>query len=91
MFTKETYIRRRTELKKLVGEGVIVLFGNNDSPCNYPKYYLGYLEILELRQVAQKLWGSSFDDLSFHEFCLSHGPADFENLRKALKTTRNVK
>ena len=62
-----------------------------DSPCNYPKYYLGYLEILELRRTAQKLWGSSFDDLSFHEFCLSHGPADFENLRKALETTRNVK
>ena len=36
MFSKETYVRRRAELKKLVGEGVIVLFGNNDSPCNYP-------------------------------------------------------
>ena len=36
MFDKSTYIRRRAELKKLVGEGVIVLFGNNESPCNYP-------------------------------------------------------
>ncbi len=36
MFNKETYIRRRAELKKLVGEGVIILFGNNESPCNYP-------------------------------------------------------
>ena len=36
MFDKETYIRRRAELKKLVGEGVIVLFGNNESPYNYP-------------------------------------------------------
>ena len=36
MFTKETYIRRRAELKKLVGKGIIVLFGNNDAPCNYP-------------------------------------------------------
>ena len=36
MFSKETYIRRRAELKQLVGEGVIVLFGNNESPCNYP-------------------------------------------------------
>ena len=36
MFSKETYIRRRAELKKLVGNGVIVLFGNNDSPMNYP-------------------------------------------------------
>ena len=36
MFSKETYIQRRAELKKLVGEGIIVLFGNNEAPCNYP-------------------------------------------------------
>ena len=41
MFSKETYIRRRTELKKLVQSGVIVIFGNNESPCNFPNngYY----------------------------------------------------
>jgi len=36
MFDKQTYIRRRAELKRLVAEGVIVLFGNNESPANYP-------------------------------------------------------
>ena len=36
MFSKEIYIKRRAELKRLVGEGVVVLFGNNESPCNYP-------------------------------------------------------
>ena len=36
MFSKETYIRRRAELKRLVGSGTIVLFGNNDAPANYP-------------------------------------------------------
>ena len=36
MFSKETYIRRRAELKKLVGEGVIIFFGNNEAPYNYP-------------------------------------------------------
>ena len=36
MFSKETYIKRRAELKKLVGNGVIILFGNNESPANYP-------------------------------------------------------
>ena len=36
MFNKETYIDRRKELKQLVGEGIIVLFGNNESPANYP-------------------------------------------------------
>ena len=41
MFSKQTYIGRRDELKKLVGDGVILLFGNNESPCNYPNnaYY----------------------------------------------------
>ena len=36
MFSKETYVGRRAELKKLVKSGVILLFGNNESPCNYP-------------------------------------------------------
>ena len=36
MFSKDTYIKRRQELKQLVGEGVIILFGNNESPANYP-------------------------------------------------------
>ena len=36
MFSKETYIRRRAELKKLVGQGVIIFFGNNEAPANYP-------------------------------------------------------
>ena len=36
MFSKETYVRRRQELKKLVGEGLILFFGNNEAPANYP-------------------------------------------------------
>ncbi|MBP5775992.1 MAG: aminopeptidase P family protein [Prevotella sp.] len=36
MFSKETYIKRRTELKRLVGNGMIILFGNNEAPANYP-------------------------------------------------------
>ena len=36
MFDKNTYICRRAELKKLVSKGIIVLFGNNETPYNYP-------------------------------------------------------
>ena len=36
MFSKETYITRRQQLCQLVGKGIIVLFGNNESPANYP-------------------------------------------------------
>ena len=41
MFRKETYVSRRAELKKLVKSGIIILFGNNNSPANYPSnaYY----------------------------------------------------
>ena len=36
MFDKATYANRRAQLKKLVKDGVIILFGNNESPCNFP-------------------------------------------------------
>ena len=36
MFSKETYVGRRAELKKLVKSGIILLFGNNESPANFP-------------------------------------------------------
>ena len=29
MFDKNTYIRRRNELKKLINDGIVILFGNN--------------------------------------------------------------
>ena len=41
MFDKATYVSRRVKLKELVKNGIIILFGNNESPCNYPSngYY----------------------------------------------------
>ena len=36
MFSKETYVNRRAELRKLVKDGIILLFGNNESPANFP-------------------------------------------------------
>lgn len=35
MFSKDVYVSRRARLKELVGDGLIVLFGNNESPNNY--------------------------------------------------------
>ncbi len=35
MFSKDTYVNRRAELKKRVGSGVILLLGNDESGCNY--------------------------------------------------------
>lgn len=41
MFDKQTYVNRRAKLRSLVKDGIIILFGNNESPCNYPSngYY----------------------------------------------------
>lgn len=36
LFDKNIYIERREILKKRIGSGLVVFFGNNDSPVNYP-------------------------------------------------------
>ena len=36
LFPQATYIQRREALRQLVGNGLIVLPGNNESPMNYP-------------------------------------------------------
>ncbi len=58
-----------------------------EEPANYLKYYLGYLEILALKEEAQNLWGSSYTDYAFHEFFLQNGPADYRTLGEVLKNT----
>ena len=36
LFDRQTYISRRNSLRQRVESGLIILFGNNDSPMNYP-------------------------------------------------------
>ena len=36
LFDKQTYVQRRRVLRERIGSGLILLFGNNDSPVNYP-------------------------------------------------------
>lgn len=54
-------------------------------PCNYLKYYLGYLEILSLQEEAKTLWGDDYTDYRFHCFYLDYGPADFLSLEEKLE------
>lgn len=54
-------------------------------PCNYLKYYLGYLEILSLREEAKTLWGEAYTDYRFHSFYLDCGPSDFTSLQERLE------
>ena len=60
-------------------------------PTTYLKYYLGYLEILALRDKATDLWGDDYTPLRFHTFLLQAGPSDFTSLEKKLAETPAVK
>ncbi len=56
-----------------------------EEPTNYLKYYLGYLEIMNLKEEAKKLWKNAYNEYRFHKFYLENGPADFTNLRLQLE------
>lgn len=47
------------------------------NPADYLKYYLGAVEILELKKEAEEAFGEHFAVKDFHEFILSIGPAPF--------------
>ena len=49
-----------------------------ENPCAYIKYYLGYLEFMEMRETAEKELGDDFNIKEFHKFILDIGPAQFE-------------
>ena len=36
LFSKQTYITRRTVLRQRIEHGLVLIFGNNESPMNYP-------------------------------------------------------
>ena len=50
-------------------------------PANYLKYYIGYLEFLELKKDAIDAWGKDFSQIRFHQEVLTLGPASFDLLR----------
>lgn len=53
-----------------------------EEPAHYLKYYIGYLEFLDLKEEAMKQWGEEYSDYRFHEILMELGPAQFEILRK---------
>jgi len=53
-------------------------------PGNYLKYYIGYIEFLELKEYAKDLFGSEYSDKQFHQAVLDIGPAPFSLLEKYL-------
>lgn len=52
------------------------------SPGNYLKYYVGYVEFLELKKDWVKEYGSRASQKEFHKAVLDVGPAPFKVLEK---------
>lgn len=53
-------------------------------PANYLKYYIGYLEFLELKKYAIEKWGDKFTQERFHRIVLQTGPAPFKIIRSQI-------
>lgn len=53
-----------------------------EDPANYLKYYLGYLQFLDLQQEVRELAGDAFHLHSFHQKVLSAGPCQFPILKQ---------
>lgn len=51
-------------------------------PGNYLKYYIGYVEFLELKKKAIEKWGDDFSQERFHKAILETGPAPFDILEE---------
>ena len=56
------------------------------SPGNYLKYYIGYLEFLEMKKEWAVQKGAAFSQKEFHEAVLQVGPAPFEIVKKYAKS-----
>lgn len=54
-------------------------------PANYLRYYVGYLQFLELKEYAKETLGNDYNEAAFHQTLLSIGPAPFETVKKYLK------
>lgn len=52
------------------------------SPGNYLKYYIGYVEFLELKKDWAEEKGTEFSQKEFHEAVLEVGPAPFDIVEK---------
>lgn len=55
-----------------------------EEPAHYLKYYIGYLEFLDLREYARSCYGENFSNKKFHQAVLEMGPAPFDLLKKYL-------
>lgn len=56
-----------------------------ENPSNYLEYYVGYLEIINMKEEAMKTLGDHFQNMDFHRFLLDMGPAPFSVIQPYFK------
>ena len=56
-----------------------------DNPTNYLEYYVGYLEILRMKEQAEKTLKDRFELKEFNRFLLDIGPAPFTVIKPYFK------
>lgn len=56
-----------------------------ETPANYLKYYLGYLNFLDLKKEWQDTLGEHFDAKTFHQNLLKIGPVQVPVLQKYMR------
>ncbi|WP_277405442.1 DUF885 domain-containing protein [Hungatella xylanolytica] len=56
-----------------------------ENPTNYMEYYVGYLEIMEMRNTAERVLKDNFNLKDFHTFLLDVGPAPFSVIQPAFR------
>ncbi len=56
-----------------------------ENPANYLEYYVGYLEIINMQNLARKQLGGQYSDLAFNTFLLDLGPAPFTVIQTYFK------
>lgn len=67
-----------TQVVKAIYEYIV------ESPTNYLKYYVGYLEILDCKRLAKESWEAQYSDLAFHTFLLEQGPMPFPMIKSRI-------
>lgn len=55
-----------------------------EEPAHYLKYYIGYLEFLNLRDYAMETYGDEYSNYKFHQALMKMGNAPFSILKEYL-------
>lgn len=54
-------------------------------PGAYISYFVGYMEWIDLKETAEKVWKDDYSDMRFYDVTLSLGPAPFALLEKEIR------